>query len=246
MRHPRKSPNSPAIWRQAAAREPEAPVQDEAMRKALSFLAKLAVSGLLLYLALNWVDLGRVASRLSQIEPRWIALALLAALAQNFLLTLALANNSRPLRQRLPARANIPLHHGGAVLQPDAALERRRRRHAHLAGRQAGQLAHRHLFGAGRPRGRRGGARHAGDRLSALDACLGAQSGRAQRAAADRARLHRRRHRLCHAGVRAPGRPAALGADPPSGGFRDRCRRHPALARDFRQACSGFPSPSTC
>jgi uncharacterized membrane protein YbhN (UPF0104 family) len=58
------------------------------MRKALSFLAKLVVSGLLLYLALNWVNLGRVANRLSRIEPQWIALALLAPLAQNFLLTL--------------------------------------------------------------------------------------------------------------------------------------------------------------
>ena len=52
------------------------------MRRALSFLAKLVVSGLLLYLALNWVNLGRVASRLSQIDPAWLALALLAPLAQ--------------------------------------------------------------------------------------------------------------------------------------------------------------------
>ncbi len=58
------------------------------MRRALSLLVKLAVSGLLLYLALNWVNLGRVADRLSQIDPRWIALALLAPLAQNFVLTL--------------------------------------------------------------------------------------------------------------------------------------------------------------
>ena len=58
------------------------------MRRALSFLAKLVVSGLLLYLALNWVNLGRVASRLSQIDPAWLALALLAPLAQNFLLSL--------------------------------------------------------------------------------------------------------------------------------------------------------------
>ena len=58
------------------------------MRRALSFLAKLVVSGLLLYLALNWVNLGRVASRLSQIDPAWLALALLAPLVQNVLLTL--------------------------------------------------------------------------------------------------------------------------------------------------------------
>ena len=58
------------------------------MRRALSFLVKLVVSGLLLFLALNWVNLGRVADRLSQIDPTWLALAVLAPLAQNFLLTL--------------------------------------------------------------------------------------------------------------------------------------------------------------
>ena len=58
------------------------------MRRVLSFLVKLVVSGLLLYLALNWVNLGRVASRLSQIDPKWVALGLLVPLVQNFLLTL--------------------------------------------------------------------------------------------------------------------------------------------------------------
>jgi uncharacterized membrane protein YbhN (UPF0104 family) len=58
------------------------------MRRALALLIKLTVSGLLLYLALNWVNLGTVASRLSQIDPRWIALGLLAPLAQTVLLTL--------------------------------------------------------------------------------------------------------------------------------------------------------------
>ena len=56
------------------------------MRRALSFLVKLAVSGLLLYLALNWVNLGRVASRLSQIDPKWLAPALIGLLVQSFLL----------------------------------------------------------------------------------------------------------------------------------------------------------------
>jgi glycosyltransferase 2 family protein len=75
------------------------------MRRALSFLVKLAVSGLLLYLALNWVNLGRVASRLSQIDPKWLVPALLAPLLQNFLLAqrwqaiLARCGTDLPLRQ---------------------------------------------------------------------------------------------------------------------------------------------------
>ncbi len=58
------------------------------MRRALSLLIKLAISGLLLYLALNWVNLGTVASRLSEFDPRWIALGLLVALTQIVLLAL--------------------------------------------------------------------------------------------------------------------------------------------------------------
>jgi uncharacterized membrane protein YbhN (UPF0104 family) len=75
------------------------------MRRALSFLVKLVVSGLLLYLALNWVNLGRVANRFSQIDPTWLALALLAPLAQNYLLTvrwqmiLSRCGSDLPLRQ---------------------------------------------------------------------------------------------------------------------------------------------------
>jgi uncharacterized membrane protein YbhN (UPF0104 family) len=57
------------------------------MRRVLSFLVKLVVSALLLYLALNWVNLGRVASRLSQIDLKWLALAVMVPLAQNVLLT---------------------------------------------------------------------------------------------------------------------------------------------------------------
>jgi uncharacterized membrane protein YbhN (UPF0104 family) len=58
------------------------------MRRALSLLIKVAVSGLLLYLALNWVNIGTVASRLSQLDPRWLALGLLVPLTQTFVLSL--------------------------------------------------------------------------------------------------------------------------------------------------------------
>jgi uncharacterized membrane protein YbhN (UPF0104 family) len=58
------------------------------MRRALLLLIKIAISGLLLYLALNWVNIGTVTSRLSQIDPVWVALGLLVPLAQTVLLTL--------------------------------------------------------------------------------------------------------------------------------------------------------------
>lgn len=58
------------------------------MRRALSLLIKVAVSGLLLYLALNWVNIGTVANRLSQLDPRWLALGLLVPLIQTLLLSL--------------------------------------------------------------------------------------------------------------------------------------------------------------
>jgi hypothetical protein len=54
------------------------------MRKALFLIAKFAVSALVLYLALNWVNIGTVASRFAQIDPRWIALGLAVPLIQNF------------------------------------------------------------------------------------------------------------------------------------------------------------------
>ncbi|HZT24488.1 MAG TPA: lysylphosphatidylglycerol synthase transmembrane domain-containing protein [Pseudolabrys sp.] len=56
------------------------------MRKASSFLAKFAVSALVLYLALNWVSLGTVASRFAQIDPRWVTAGLLVPVVQNFFL----------------------------------------------------------------------------------------------------------------------------------------------------------------
>lgn len=58
------------------------------MRKVFSALAKAAISGLLLYFALNLVDLGKVATRLSQVAPGWVAAAVLVLLAQMVLLTL--------------------------------------------------------------------------------------------------------------------------------------------------------------
>ena len=58
------------------------------MRRILSLVIKAAVSGLLLYFALNLVNLGTVANRLSQIDLVWIALGLLLLVAQTFLLAL--------------------------------------------------------------------------------------------------------------------------------------------------------------
>jgi len=56
------------------------------MRKIVSLLLKAAVSGLLLYFALKLVNVGTVAHRLSRIAPGWIALELLALVAQMFFL----------------------------------------------------------------------------------------------------------------------------------------------------------------
>jgi uncharacterized membrane protein YbhN (UPF0104 family) len=58
------------------------------MRKAVSLLAKAAVSGLLLYLALNFVNLETVASRLARVEPGWLGLMVAALLTQTGLLAL--------------------------------------------------------------------------------------------------------------------------------------------------------------
>lgn len=75
------------------------------MRRALFLLIKIAISGILLYLALNWVNIGTVASRLSQIDSRWIMLGLLVPLAQTALLSgrwqaiLSQCGADLPLRQ---------------------------------------------------------------------------------------------------------------------------------------------------
>ena len=44
------------------------------MRRVISLLLKVAVSGLLLYFALRLVDLAAVKERLLRVDPRWIAL----------------------------------------------------------------------------------------------------------------------------------------------------------------------------
>lgn len=57
------------------------------MRRALVLLAKAAISVLLLYLSLRWVNLGALTERLSRLEPAWMVLALLLMLAQLILLS---------------------------------------------------------------------------------------------------------------------------------------------------------------
>ncbi len=51
-------------------------------------MTRIAVSGLLVYFALNFVNMGTVASRLSRIDPVWIALELPALLAQIIVVTM--------------------------------------------------------------------------------------------------------------------------------------------------------------
>jgi uncharacterized membrane protein YbhN (UPF0104 family) len=85
MRHPRATPKFFGIWRCFADWNPAVPFSSQAMRRVAILLVKLTVSGLLLYLALNWVNIGTVAARLRDIDPRWAALLLLGPLAQTFL-----------------------------------------------------------------------------------------------------------------------------------------------------------------
>ncbi len=58
------------------------------MRKALSLLVKVAVSGLLLYFALDLVNVGTMASRLARIQPGWVAVGLLGLVVQAYLAAL--------------------------------------------------------------------------------------------------------------------------------------------------------------
>jgi uncharacterized membrane protein YbhN (UPF0104 family) len=58
------------------------------MRKALSLVVKAAVSGLLLYFALNLADIPTIRGRLSQIDLGWTALGLLMLVIQVFILAL--------------------------------------------------------------------------------------------------------------------------------------------------------------
>jgi uncharacterized membrane protein YbhN (UPF0104 family) len=57
------------------------------MRKALSLLAKAAISGLLLFFALKLVDVGTVVGRLRNIQFTWIVFSGLVLMAQAVLLT---------------------------------------------------------------------------------------------------------------------------------------------------------------
>ena len=47
------------------------------MRRAFLFLFKAAISGLLLYLSLRWVNLGTLVERLNHLEPGWLLLAII-------------------------------------------------------------------------------------------------------------------------------------------------------------------------
>ncbi|HEX3708934.1 MAG TPA: lysylphosphatidylglycerol synthase transmembrane domain-containing protein [Pseudolabrys sp.] len=58
------------------------------MRRVLSLVVKAAISGLLLYFALNLVNIGTVADRLTHTNPVWLGLGLLLLLIQVFLLAL--------------------------------------------------------------------------------------------------------------------------------------------------------------
>jgi glycosyltransferase 2 family protein len=58
------------------------------MRQLLTFCARTAISAALLYVALRGIDFAAIQSRLSQISPGWMLLALLVALLQNFIASL--------------------------------------------------------------------------------------------------------------------------------------------------------------
>ena len=47
------------------------------MRRAFLLLFKAAISGLLLYLSLRWVNLGTLVERLNHLEPGWLLLAII-------------------------------------------------------------------------------------------------------------------------------------------------------------------------
>lgn len=58
------------------------------MRRALSFIAKAAISALLLYLALDWANVGTVSDRLSRVHFGWLALEVLVLTAQVLLVAM--------------------------------------------------------------------------------------------------------------------------------------------------------------
>lgn len=75
------------------------------IKKAASLLVKAAVSGLLLYFALNLVNLETVASRLAQVAPGWLVLMLVAMLAQTALLAVRWGRLLAACGADLPVRA---------------------------------------------------------------------------------------------------------------------------------------------
>ena len=56
------------------------------MRRTLLFLAKAAISILLLYFSLRWVNVSALTERLGRLESGWIGLALLLLMIQVALL----------------------------------------------------------------------------------------------------------------------------------------------------------------
>ena len=112
------------------------------MRNAVSLLAKAAISGLLLYFALNLVNLETVADRLSQVKPGWLMLVPLALLAQTALLAVRWGRLLAACGAEMPPHAlfrmsmiamffnqTLPSSAGGDVMR------------IWLAGRQAGWKA---------------------------------------------------------------------------------------------------------
>ena len=47
------------------------------MRRTFLLLAKAAISGLLLYFSLRWVNLDALVERLNRLEPGWLLLAVM-------------------------------------------------------------------------------------------------------------------------------------------------------------------------
>ena len=47
------------------------------MRRTFLLLAKAAISGLLLYFSLRWVNLDALVERLNRLEPGWLLLAVI-------------------------------------------------------------------------------------------------------------------------------------------------------------------------
>ena len=73
------------------------------MRNVILVVVKVAVSGVLLYFALNLVKVGTVVDRLSRIDPAWYALGLLALLAQTYFVALRWSRIAGQCGAHLPA-----------------------------------------------------------------------------------------------------------------------------------------------